>query len=217
MSIELDHVLLGSPDLDESARRLEADHRLPSVSGGRHAGLGTENRIVPLGDAYVELVGIADRDEAAANPFGSWLLDHVAGGEAWLGWCVRTYDLDGVSARLGLEPQSMARSRPDGFELRWRLAGLERAREEPWRPFFISWDVPADEFPGRGGGEVQAAGARIAAVEVGADENALSEWVGELPGTVRITGGAPGVHSVTIAGAGGIEVLEPAPGPGPSH
>ena len=208
--IDLDHVILATPDLDGTARRLESEHRLPSAPGGRHAGLGTENRIVPLGDAYVELLSVTDRDVAAANPFGSWLLGHVEGGEAWIGWSVRTDDLDGVCALLGLEAQAMARSRPDGFELRWRVAGLERAREEAGLPFFISWDVPDEELPGHAGGEVQATGARLAAVEVGADEDALREWVGELPGTVRITGGPPGVHSVALAGAGGIEVLEPA-------
>jgi hypothetical protein len=130
---------------------------------------------------------------------------------------VRTDDLDGVCARLGLEPQAMTRTRPDGFEMGWRLAGLEQAREEPWRPFFIQWDVPDEELPGRAGGEVQATGARLAAVEVGAEEAALREWVGELPGTVRVAGGAPGVHSVAVAGAGGIEVLRPAPDSEPIH
>jgi hypothetical protein len=212
--IELDHVILATADLDGTAQRLESEYRLPSVPGGRHAGLGTENRIVPLGEAYVELLGVADRDEAAANPFGSWLLGHLEDGEAWIGWSVRTDDLDGVCARLGLEAEAMSRSRPDGFELRWRLAGLGRARDEPWRPFFISWDVPEGELPGHAGGEVPATGARIAAVEVGADEDALREWVGELPGTVRVAAGAPGVRSVAVAGAGGIEVLQPAPAAG---
>jgi hypothetical protein len=208
--IELDHVILATPDLDGTAHRLEAEHRLPSVPGGRHAGLGTENRIVPLGDAYVELLGVADRDEAAANPFGTWLLANVEGGEAWIGWSVRTDDLDGVCARLGLEAQAMERSRPDGFELRWRVAGLAQARDDRSLPFFIQWDVPEEELPGRAGGEVQAAGARIAAVEVGGDEDALGEWVGELPGTVRVTAGPPGLRSVAVAGAGGVAVLEPA-------
>jgi hypothetical protein len=101
----------------------------------------------------------------------------------------------------------MSRARPDGAELRWRLAGLERAREEPWRPFFISWDVPDDELPGRAGGETQASGARLAALEVGADEAELREWAGDLPGSVRVVDGPPGIHAVAVAGAGGTEVL----------
>ncbi|HVE67261.1 MAG TPA: VOC family protein [Solirubrobacteraceae bacterium] len=206
--VELDHVILGAPDVEATARRLEAEHRLASVAGGRHVGLGTENRIVALGDAYLELVGVTDRDEAQANPFGSWVASRVAGGETWLGWCVRTDDLDGVCARLGLEAQAMSRARPDGFELRWRLAGLERAMADPALPFFIEWEAPPEERPGRaGGGATQASGARIAAVEVGADPDALTRWLDEVPGVVRPVGGAPGVHAVAVAGAGGTEVV----------
>ena len=205
--MDLDHVILGVSDLAAAARRLEAEHRLPSVPGGRHEGLGTENRIVPLGDAYIELMGVADADEAGANPFGAWVRDQVAAGDVWLGWCLRTDDLDAVCARLGLDPLPMTRLRPDGFQMGWRLAGLELAREEPWRPFFIQWEVPDEELPGRAGGETQASGARIAAVEVAADEDALREWVGDLPGSVRIADGSPGVQAVAVAGAGGMEVL----------
>ena len=207
MSVDLDHVILAVSDLDATARRLESEHRLPSVPGGRHKGLGTENRIVPLGDAYIELMGVADRDEAQANPLGAWVLDRTAGGDAWLAWCLRTDDLDAVCGRLGLEPQAMSRARPDGVELRWRLAGLDRAQDEPWRPFFIQWEVPDDQLPGRTGGETQAAGARLAAVEVSADEAALRDWAGDLPGSVRITDGPPGVRAVAVAGSGGMEVL----------
>lgn len=209
--IELDHVILAVPDLEAAARRFEEAHRLPSVPGGRHEGFGTENRIVPLGEAYIELLGVADAAEARANPFGTWLLERVSNGEAWLGWAVRTDDLDTTSERLGLEPTPMSRARPDGSQLRWRVAGMQEARADPSRPFFIQWDVPEDEVPGRAGGETQAAGSRLAAVQVGGDEDALRDWLGgELPGSVRMTGGASGVHSVAVAGAGGVEVVGPA-------
>jgi Glyoxalase-like domain len=210
VSVELDHVILGAPDLDATAARLESEHRLPSVPGGRHEGLGTANRIVPLGDAYLELLGVVDPGEAGANDFGAWLTEHLKTGEAWLGWSVRTDDLDATCERLGLEPMSMSRARPDGAELSWRVAGMERSREDPSLPFFIAWDVPDDELPGRAGGEVQASGARIAAVEVGADEAALTDWLGgDLPGTVRVADGAPGIQTVTVAGHAGVEVIAP--------
>ena len=41
-----------------------------SVAGGAHEGVGTHNRLVPLGADYVELLAIADPDEAAASPLG---------------------------------------------------------------------------------------------------------------------------------------------------
>ena len=49
---------------------LAADFGLPSVEGGRHPGWGTANRIVPLGDTYIELVTVVDDEaEAAQSPF----------------------------------------------------------------------------------------------------------------------------------------------------
>ena len=52
---------------------LAADFDLPSVDGGRHPGWGTANRIVPLGDTYIELVTVVDEAEAAQSPFGRWV------------------------------------------------------------------------------------------------------------------------------------------------
>lgn len=93
------------------------------------------------------------------------------------------------------------------MELRWRLAGLDRASHDPSLPFFIQWDVPDDELPGRSGAAAQAADTRVAAVEVGAGEAALRAWLGEDLGEVRVVDGPPGVRSVTVAGAGGTEVV----------
>jgi hypothetical protein len=205
--IDLDHAILGVRDLDAAAARFESEHRLIAVHGGRHDGAGTENRIVPLGDAYIELLGVADPEEAAGNPFGRWVAERTSAQDSWLAWCLRTDDLDGVADRLDLDVRDMGRDRPGGARLSWRLAGLKRSWEDPALPFFIQWDVPDEELPGRSGGPTHASDARIAAVEVGGDEEVLRAWAGELPGSVRVAGGPPGVHSVTVAGAGGVEVI----------
>ena len=60
-------------DLAAAGRELEARHGLASIEGGRHAGYGTANRIVPLGESYLELVTVADEAKAARSPFGSWV------------------------------------------------------------------------------------------------------------------------------------------------
>jgi hypothetical protein len=113
-----------------------------------------------------------------------------------------------VCERLGLEASAMRRPRPGGDDLRWRVAGLDAARRDPALPFFIQWDVPDDALPGHAGaGATQAADARIAAVEVAGDERALRRWAGEVPGVVRVVDGPPGVRSVAIAGAHGVEVV----------
>ena len=46
--MELDHVLIAVAELEAAAREIEGRYGLTSVEGGRHAGWGTANRIVPL-------------------------------------------------------------------------------------------------------------------------------------------------------------------------
>ena len=98
--IELDHVLIAVTDLDAAGREFEARHGLASVAGGRHPGWGTANRIVPLGDTYLELVAAVDTAEAAGSPFGRWVAAAPSGRP--LGWAVRTQELDVIAGRLGL-------------------------------------------------------------------------------------------------------------------
>jgi Glyoxalase-like domain len=75
--LELDHVLIAVADLNGAARDLESRHGLASVERGRHAGWGTANRIVPLGETYLELITVVDEAEAAASAFGRWIADGI--------------------------------------------------------------------------------------------------------------------------------------------
>jgi hypothetical protein len=52
--VELDHVLIAVADLSSAAREMEKSYGLASVEAGRHAGWGTANRIVPLGETYLD-------------------------------------------------------------------------------------------------------------------------------------------------------------------
>ena len=59
-------VILGVQDLDAAASRFES-LGLAVVDGGVHPGLGTANRVVPLGSSYLELLGVVDRSLAAES------------------------------------------------------------------------------------------------------------------------------------------------------
>ena len=48
--VRIDHVIYGTADLHVAAARVEACLGLTAVAGGRHEGLGTHDRIVPLAD-----------------------------------------------------------------------------------------------------------------------------------------------------------------------
>src|SRR5919108_3907309 len=140
---ELDHVIVRVADLDEAGERFDAKYGLGSVFGGRHAGIGTANRIVPLGRDYLELLAVVDPDEHAQS--GLSLPDP----EALVGWMVRTDDIEGVAARLGLTVRSLSRTREDGVRLEWKLAGLELLRREPALPVPVASSPHQDPHPTR--------------------------------------------------------------------
>ena len=62
-------------DLAAASREIESRYGLASIEGGRHGDWGTANRIVPLGEAYLELVSVVDEAQAARSPFGSWVAE----------------------------------------------------------------------------------------------------------------------------------------------
>jgi hypothetical protein len=206
--LRLDHVVYAVPDLDEAAVRFRAEFGLDSTEGGQHERWGTANRIVPLGDQYLELVAAVDEPMAAETAFGSGVLERAAGVGGWFTIAAVAYDLDAVRSRLGLEVTTGARTRPDGETVRWRMAGLDDPRRKPWMPFFLTWDVRQDLHPGRArtGHGVRATG--IAWVDVGGDAERLRTWLGgeELP--IRVTDGEPGIHRVAISTADGELVIE---------
>jgi hypothetical protein len=137
--VELDHVLIAVSDLPGAGRRMESLFGLASVAGGRHPGWGTANRIIPLGDAYLELVTVVDSEAATASPFGRWVCKACESAPAFMGWAVRTQDLDRIAKRLDLTPDEGSRAGRDGALIRWRMAGVQQAAAEPLLPFFIEW------------------------------------------------------------------------------
>ncbi len=210
--LELDHVLLATDDLDAAARDIEARHGLVSVEGGRHRGWGTANRIVPLGETYLELIAVVDREEAAGAAFGSWVAGATPGGAARpLGWVVRTGDIDAVARRLGLEVAAKSRNTADGRTLSWRVAGIEQAAAEPCLPFLVEWGR-GTPFPGRAEPPGGAADARIARLQLSGDEDRLAAWLGEHGLPLFVRPGAPALESVVVESAAGELVIDGSPG-----
>ncbi len=147
--IAIDHVVLAVRDLDDAAARFTSRTGLATVEGGRHERWGTENRIVPLGDDYLELLAVVDPEVGGATPLGRALMSACLDGDAWFSVCVADPDIEATGARLGLTLESGSRVRPDGVEVRWRGAGIDDPARPPWLPFFIAWDVPPELHPAR--------------------------------------------------------------------
>ena len=198
-ALEIDHVVLGVPDLDDAARRLEQDHGLLALPGGRHPGWGTANRIVPLGESYLELVTVVDADEAAASAFGRWVTAMLHGSAPALGWAARSDDLDALALRLRLDVATGSRTRPDGSVLTWRITGVAEAAADPSLPFLIAWGAGA-RLPGGTPVEHPAGPVRLVRLEVATDEGRWLAWTGGEVDGVRHVPGAGSTTRVVLQG-----------------
>jgi len=191
MGLAVDHVIVCVPDLERSVRSFEQRHCVSSVPGGRHDGHGTANRLVPLGDAYIELVAVVDPDEARGSGFGSWVTSR-AGANGADAIAIRTDELDAVCQRLDLEPLAMSRRIGAGEELRWRIAGMDQLVTSGL-PFFIQWDVDPSLHPGRANANHAAGDLVLGQVIVSGDGPRLRLWTEGVPG-VAVKAGEPAVR-----------------------
>ena len=205
--MELDNVLIAVADLATAAREIEASYGLASVEGGRHPGWGTANRIVPLDDAYLELVAVVDEAEAARSPFGRWVGSAHPQPVQPLGWAVRTQQLDELAGRLDLTVSAGSRAGGDGHLLRWRSAGVEQATAEPSLPFFIEW-AHGTRFPGRAPATHRAGPVRISELRLAGDAEHIEAWLGAHQLPIAVRPGIPGVAGIVLTGATGDVILD---------
>jgi hypothetical protein len=186
--MRIDHVIYATADLDAAAARVERDLGVAVRGGGRHDGLGTHNRIAPLGGGYLELLAVADPAEAAGSALGAAVQARIAAaGDGLMGWAVAVDAVEPVAARLGTELSTIARA-----GLSARLTGVAEAMREPFLPFFIARD-PGVPDPAAGGG---AGG--IAWLEVAGDAARLERWLGGAKLPVRVVEGPPAVRAMGV-------------------
>jgi Glyoxalase-like domain len=145
----IDHLVIAVDDPDAAAAALEADLAIEASGGGRHGALGTFNRLVWLGDSYLELIGVFDRGLAASSWLGRPVLDALDRGGGLATWAIAVDDLDGqlrwVPPDGGLVgPLDGERRRPDGRIVRWRSA--HPAAVSSTAPFLIEHDTTGAEW-----------------------------------------------------------------------
>jgi hypothetical protein len=207
--VQLDHVIIAVPDLQTADGELEERHGLASVEGGRHEGWGTANRIVPLGDTYIELITVVDEADAAGSAFGRWVAGGIKSAPGRpLGWVARTDRLDEVAARLGLVVTTGSRPAGDGRLLRWRLAGVDEAAAEPALPFFVEWGEKTP-LPGRARIEHPAGTVRLERLELAGDVGRVTEWLGTEGMPISVTPGPPAVTGLVLASEQGVWTIKP--------
>jgi len=151
MLLGIDHLVIAVTDPDAAAAEMEAELGLAATGGGRHDA-GTHNRLVFLGDAYLELIGVWDRALALAHPIGAAVVRALDAGAPGL----VTYALatDGarrevMALRAAGSPISDvvagSRLRPDGEAVAWQCAFPPLlGPAEP--PFFIEHELSGAEW-----------------------------------------------------------------------
>jgi catechol 2,3-dioxygenase-like lactoylglutathione lyase family enzyme len=179
--VRIDHVIYATRDLDAAAAWVRGELGLEALAGGRHEGHGTHNRVVPLGGGYLELLAIADPEEAAASVLGRTLDAHLRErGDSLFRWCVAVDEVETLAERLDTSVDAISRQ-----GLTARLTGLAEALREPFLPFFIERDPGIDDPGARG----DAGG--ITWVGVSGDADRLATWLGDAELPVRVVAGPP--------------------------
>jgi len=156
-SIAVDHLLLGTADLDRGIAWVERRTGVKAVIGGNHPGVGTQNALISLGGRqYLEIIAPDPAQTGYNFPIDVRTLTEPR----LITWAAVTADISAV-AKNACEaghhifgPRDGSRARPDGKVLKWKILGvlntLGLQGVEPI-PFFIEWSAdslhPSQDSP----------------------------------------------------------------------
>ncbi len=189
MLLGIDHLVIAARSVEAAADLLERDLGLAVTGGGRHEAMGTYNRLVFLGDTYIELIGVFDaalvRSSSSFAVGNAALAQLEARGDGLATYALATGDVARDVERLRTagspigEPVTGSRVRPDGEVVRWVCSFPELGPERP--PFLIEHETVGAEW----GDEARAARAafrhpgggrvRLTALEIpGADREQVA-------------------------------------------
>ena len=98
MTLTFDHIAISAQTLDQGVAAVESALGVTLAPGGQHPHMATHNRLLALGDLYLEVIAI---DPAAPAPiWPRWFdLDHFTGPPALSNWVARTDDLTAALAQ----------------------------------------------------------------------------------------------------------------------
>jgi len=170
----IDHIVIVVRDLGQAAKDYE-QLGFTVIPGGRHP-VGSHNALISFADgSYVEIISFYRE-----SPDHRWW-QPLQKGEGLVDFCMQTDDLTGDTRRLrnaGVDindPVPWARTRPDGYELKWLLS-LARGGHRGIAPFLIQDITPREErIPQKFGHENGATGIGTLTVAVG-ELSKIDQW-----------------------------------------
>ena len=145
MTLELDHIALGTADLKQGVSYLKTILSVEVPQGGKHPLMGTHNHVMRTGvDEFFELIAI-DPNAPKPSRIRWFSLDdpdtkaHIAERPRALCWVVRTNDIDALVKKSPLDlGEAITVTRGD---LKWRLTVPQDGSlgEGGLIPAFIQW------------------------------------------------------------------------------
>lgn len=117
--LALDHLAVAASTLQDGVAVVEEALGVSLAGGGEHPLMGTHNRLLGLGDVYLEVISINPAAPAPDHP--RWFdLDNFSGAPRLTNWICRTSDIEAAIASspdgVGV-PVDLARA-----DLRWQMA-----------------------------------------------------------------------------------------------
>jgi hypothetical protein len=158
--LRLDHLAVSAGTLEEGVAHVESALGVSLAPGGQHPHMSTHNRLLGLGDIYLEVIAA---DPASPRPaWPRWFdLDRFSGRPRLTNWIVACEDLEAEIVRgpvgLGV-PVALARG-----DLRWTMAVPPTGRLpfDDAFPALIRWEGPAHPVQ-----RLPEAGVRLVRLEV---------------------------------------------------
>src|SRR5438067_1788169 len=142
----LDHIIIGVNDLEQATTVFSQKLGLTASGGGVHPSGGTANRIIVIGDTYLELIAVRTPGEAQQS-----ILDRLAKGDGYLNFAFSSNAIEADSKAMlsrGVSiigpTQGQLRS-ADGRTRGWSRVDVERRDLTQHYPFLIQHDSTGEE------------------------------------------------------------------------
>jgi hypothetical protein len=159
--LRLDHLAVVAGRLEDGVAAIERLLGVPMAGGGRHALMGTHNRLLGLGDIYLEVIAIDPDAPPPGRP--RWFdIDRFTGPPRLTNWVAACDDL-AAEVALGPEGIGAALSLARG-DFRWQMAVPADGRLpfDGGFPALIRWEGTAHPAPA-----LPDHGLRLSRLEIG--------------------------------------------------
>jgi catechol 2,3-dioxygenase-like lactoylglutathione lyase family enzyme len=146
MLTALDHIIIGVNNLEQAARTFSEKLGLTVSGGGNHPEGGTANRIIVIGDTYIELIAIRNPAEAQES-----MVERLAKGDGYLNFVLASDDIQADSAVMKqrgitiIGPREGKLTSADGRTRGWMRTDVERPDLTQHYPFLIQHDSTGEE------------------------------------------------------------------------